>query len=206
MKLRKYSISSLLFAVALLVNGSSVAQQPFAYPNAGQTEAQQGQDRYECHQWSVAQSGFDPSSAAPLPARPAPLPPPPPQAGYSDQRQRSGGGGFLGMGSGGMFQGAGMLGDAATGAALGAAGGALAGDAGKGAAVGALAGTALGAFTRGTSAPAASAPPPSNDYYYQQQQAQAAQADQEYQQRMERVGEYNRAFSACMTARNYIVN
>ena len=64
MKLRKRSNSHLLLAVALLVSGPSVAQQPFAYPNAGQTEGQQSQDRYECHQWSIAQSGFDPSSAA----------------------------------------------------------------------------------------------------------------------------------------------
>ena len=38
------------------------------------------------------------------------------------------------------------------------------------------------------------------------QQAEAAQVDQEHPERMERVGEYSRAFSACMTARNYTVN
>lgn len=31
------------------------------YPRAGQSEGQQDRDRYECHQWAVRQSGFDPS-------------------------------------------------------------------------------------------------------------------------------------------------
>lgn len=203
--IRHVSYAALL-AVALFEPAS--AQQPFAYPNAGQTEAQQGQDRYECHQWAVAQSGFDPSAAPPLPAPTAAAPPPPP-SGYSDQPppQQSSGGGFLGIGNGGMFKGGGMLGDAATGAALGAAGGAIAGNTGKGAAIGALASTGLGLLTRATDRPAAqpAPPPPSNDAYYQQQQQQQ-QANMAYQQRMEQVGEYNRAYGACMTARNYTVN
>ena len=32
-----------------------------AYPSRGQSSDQQGRDRYECHQWAVNQSGFDPS-------------------------------------------------------------------------------------------------------------------------------------------------
>ncbi|MEQ8495166.1 MAG: hypothetical protein RLW61_01120 [Gammaproteobacteria bacterium] len=191
----------------VLAAGSSLpaaAQQAFAYPNAGQTEAQQSQDRYECHQWAVAQSGFDPSTAAPLPGRPA-MPPPPPTAGYSDQPRATRSGGLLGIGDGGFFEGGGMIGDAATGAALGAAGGALAGDAGEGAAIGALASTVFGALTRSTSrpAPAPAPPPPAADYYYQQQ-AQASEQAQHY--RLEQVSAYNRAFGACMTARDYTVN
>ena len=110
------SIISVTAAVMLTADGFA-AQQVFAYPNAGQTEAQQSQDRFECHQWSVAQSGFDPSSAAPLAPRPAAPPPPGPRTGYSEPRQRRSNRGFLGIGDGGV------LGDAATGAALGAAGG-----------------------------------------------------------------------------------
>ena len=201
--------SAAVVVAGTFLSGEALAQQPFAYPNAGQTEAQQGQDRYECHQWSVAQTGFDPSSAPPLPAQPAAAPPPPaPRSGYSDQQPRQQRrGGLLGIGNGGMFQGGGMLGDAATGAALGAAGGALAGDAGEGAAIGALASTVLGAFSRSNSQPAPQpatpAPPPQTDHYYQQQQQQAQQV---YQQRMLDVDEYNRAYSACMTARDYTVN
>jgi hypothetical protein len=33
----------------------------YFYPSKGQTEDQQDRDRYECHSWSVRQTGFDPS-------------------------------------------------------------------------------------------------------------------------------------------------
>jgi hypothetical protein len=33
------------------------------YPRNGQTEQQQATDRYECHKWATAQSGFDPTRA-----------------------------------------------------------------------------------------------------------------------------------------------
>ena len=33
----------------------------FVYPKNGQSEAQQSDDRYECHSWAVQQSGFDPT-------------------------------------------------------------------------------------------------------------------------------------------------
>jgi len=174
----------------------------YAYPNAGQSEQQQAQDRFECHQWAVQQSGFDPTTAPPLPqqAHSGSPPPPPPQ-----QQPRSRG--FLGLGDGGFFEGGGMLGDAATGAGLGAAGGAIAGDAGEGAAIGAIAGTLFGALSRGsqqTQQPSAA----DRDYYYQQQQAQQAQQaqlDQVYLERREKSQSYQRAYGACMNARNYTV-
>lgn len=192
-------------ALALVLCGSMTdlaAQQVYAYPKAGQSEQQQSQDRFECHQWSVSQSGFDPSTAPPLSARPTP--PPPPRGGYSDQRQRSGNRGMLGIGDGGFFEGGGMMGDAATGAALGAAGGAIAGNAGQGAAIGAVASTLFGAMSRSTQRPD---PAPQgqyeSDYYYRER---LAQSDHEYQQRAAQVAEYNRAFGACMQSRDYSVN
>jgi hypothetical protein len=33
----------------------------YAYPKSGQSDEQQATDRYECHKWAVAQSGFDPT-------------------------------------------------------------------------------------------------------------------------------------------------
>jgi hypothetical protein len=33
----------------------------YAYPKDGQSDEQQSSDRYECHKWAVAQSGFDPT-------------------------------------------------------------------------------------------------------------------------------------------------
>lgn len=182
---------SRLLAIALGVVAFQVyAQQParvFAYPNAGQSQQQQQADSYQCHQWAVSQTGFDPTQPGATP--------PPQYAGQPAQAApQQQGGGLLGLGGGGMFKGGGMLGDAATGAALGAAGGALAGDAGKGAALGALAAGVLGAATRATSpTPAPQAAPPPT---YQQQ---AVPQDP-------RLGDYNAAFGACMKARNYTVN
>lgn len=179
---------------------SVCAQQgaAFVYPRAGQSEQQQSQDRYECHQWAVSQTGFDPSTAPPI----ASAPPPAAYAQQAPPQQPASGGGFLGIGNGGMLQGSGVVGDAATGAALGAAGGAIAGDAGKGAAIGAVASTLFGAFNRATDKPAPVAQAQVNAYQ-QQQQAAAAQ---NYNQRLQMNNEYNRAFGTCMTARNYTVN
>lgn len=176
----------------------------YAYPIAGQDEQTQARDRFDCHQWAVTQSGFDPTTAAPLPPpQYAQQPPPPPPPQYQQPRQNQGS--ILGIGNGGMFQGGGMLGDAATGAALGAAGGAIAGDAGEGAAIGAMAGTLFGALTRSTQQPQVQ----NNDYQYQQQQQyyqqQQAQQDQVWMQRQEQQAGYKRAYGACMSARNYTV-
>jgi hypothetical protein len=42
--------------------GSSTGgAEVYAYPKSGQSEDQQATDRYECHKWAVAQSGFDPT-------------------------------------------------------------------------------------------------------------------------------------------------
>jgi len=196
--------TSALVLVCLGLAGPSVsAQQVFAYPNAGQSQEQQNKDRYECHQWSVAQTGFDPMSA-PAPVPPpggsyADVPPPPPP----QQKQ----GGFLGLGDGGFFQGGGVVGDAATGAALGAAGGAIAGNAGQGAAIGAIASTLFGAVSRAGSNNQQS----QQQQQYQQQQAalrqqQQAQSAQMQQARAQQMQNYNGAFSACMRARKYTVN
>ena len=175
--------------------------QVFAYPVGGQSEEQVSRDKFECHQWSVEQTGFNPTTAPPLPARAAA--PPSNQGynnqGYSDQR-RSRNRGFLGIGDGGMFRGGGIVGDAATGAALGAAGGAIAGDAGKGAAIGAISSTLFGALSR-SSRP--ERPPPQQQQY---QQAQQAQSDQAHLERLERVDGYNRAYGACMRSRDYTIN
>lgn len=151
------------------------ANDVYAYPLAGQSQQTQSRDRYDCHMWAVQQTGFDPYAAPP---------PPPPQ-----QQQSSGGGTILGLGQGGLFPGTGLLGDAATGAGLGAAGGAIAGNAGKGAAIGAIGGAVLGGLSR-SSQPSAS-----------QQRSQSQQSSYYYQ----RKANYNNAFAACMQSRNYNV-
>jgi len=34
-----------------------------AYPKNGQSEEQQGNDKFECHRWAAGQTGFDPTQA-----------------------------------------------------------------------------------------------------------------------------------------------
>jgi hypothetical protein len=40
---------------------ASVPEDLYIYPKKGQSEDQQATDRFECHQWSVGQTGYDPS-------------------------------------------------------------------------------------------------------------------------------------------------
>jgi hypothetical protein len=35
-----------------------------AYPKNGQSQEQQGKDKFECHQWAASQTGFDPTQTA----------------------------------------------------------------------------------------------------------------------------------------------
>ena len=99
---------------------SAAQQGVYIYPAKGQDSQQEEKDKYECNQWAVKQTGFNPMNA------PTATAPPPPE-----EQPR---GGLL---RGGAF-----------GAGLGAIGGAIAGDAGKGAAIGAIAGGLLGGVRR----------------------------------------------------------
>jgi hypothetical protein len=40
----------------------AVSADVFVYPAQGQSDKQLDRDRYECHKWSVTQSGYDPSA------------------------------------------------------------------------------------------------------------------------------------------------
>jgi hypothetical protein len=44
-----------------VVPESEIPRDLFIYPKQGQSREQQDSDRYECHRWSVEQTGFDPS-------------------------------------------------------------------------------------------------------------------------------------------------
>ena len=53
--------------------------QVYFYPKAGQTTAQQSRDHYECYNWAIKQTGFDPSQSPFSPeerVRIVPVPPP----------------------------------------------------------------------------------------------------------------------------------
>jgi len=94
--------------------------QIYFYPKAGQTEAQQSRDHYECYNWAVKQTGFDPSQASvPLEQRVRVVPVPPP--GY-DTAVLAITGAVLGALIGGpRHAGTGALIGAGTGAIVGAA-------------------------------------------------------------------------------------
>lgn len=48
----------------LEAGGPSVsASELIAYPKNGQSEEQLGKDKFECHRWAAAQTGFDPTQA-----------------------------------------------------------------------------------------------------------------------------------------------
>ncbi len=53
--------------------------QVYFYPKEGQTTAQQSRDHYECYNWAMQQTGFDPSQSSIPPVRRVkvvPMPPP----------------------------------------------------------------------------------------------------------------------------------
>jgi len=104
--------------VAMLAGGPAAAQELFIFPQQGQDQAQQDQDRGACHVWAVNQTGFDPTLASTTPpsSREAP--------------------------QGGLVRGG------ARGAAAGAVIGAIGGNAGRGAAMGAAGGGLIGGMRR----------------------------------------------------------
>ena len=63
--------AAVVAACAALFAGTALAQQ-IVYPAKGQSPDKQKKDEYECHQWAVQQTGYDPTKAAPPAAAPKP--------------------------------------------------------------------------------------------------------------------------------------
>lgn len=103
---------------AVLATGPAAAQQMFIFPQNGQDQTQQHNDRNACHVWAVNQTGFDPNLASTTP---------PP----SQEASRGG-----------------LLRGGARGAAAGGLVGAVSGNAGRGAARGAVGGGLIGGMRR----------------------------------------------------------
>ncbi len=92
--------------------------QVYFYPKAGQTNEQQSRDQYDCYNWAIKQTGFDPGqSTIPRDDRVRVVPMPPP--GY-DTATLAIAGAVLGALIGGRHH-------AGQGALIGATGGAIAG-------------------------------------------------------------------------------
>jgi hypothetical protein len=155
----------------------------FAFPRNGQNADQQLKDEAECYGMAKQRTGIDAQT-------------PPPQ-GLSDEEKKLAQ--EQAAENAKQMQG-GRARGAARGAAGGAAIGAIAGDAGKGAAAGAVAGTMRGGATQRSA----------NAQSKQQAAAQTAAAQKKAEEEMLRnhqagMDTFQRAFAACMDARNYSV-
>jgi len=185
---RAITVSTFIIAIA---PGNVVAQigaGVFAYPAAGQSAEQQQNDQFFCHNWAVQQTGFDPTRAPQTSSTNYAYAPPP----------TSSSGGVMDFGDADVGRG-GMVRDGARGAATGALFGAIAGDAGQGAAIGAAAGALFGGIRR-------SSRKAEEQRWQQQQQYQAQQQQQAMaQQNQQLTANYQRAYSVCMTSRDYKV-
>ena len=103
-----FQLASAAFVVCVVVTGASAQSGGlYIYPSKGQTQQQQDRDKYECNQWAVSQSGFDPSKSptTSINAQPA--------------RGQAARGAARGAAAGAI--GGAIAGDAGTGAAAGAA-------------------------------------------------------------------------------------
>jgi hypothetical protein len=108
------------FILVLMVAPSVFAQDPFIYPDKGQSNEQMEKDKHECYSWAKGQTGFDPMQV------PTATTAPPQQGGQQSSAVRGAAGGAL----------------------VGVTAGAIAGDAGKGAAIGAATGALFGGMRR----------------------------------------------------------
>lgn len=155
----------------------------FVFGRNGQTSDQQLKDEADCYAAARQQSGIDPK-APPTAAKSAEQKTAEQQAAANNAKTPSGG----------RVQGA------ARGAAGGAAIGAIAGDAGKGAAAGAVAGTMRGGMAQRQASAAT-----------KQQAAAKVAAEQKADEERTKLAHaegldaFQRAFAACMDARNYSV-
>src|ERR1700730_7179605 len=155
----------------------------FAFPKNGQSADQQLKDESECYGMAKQRTGIDAQT--------------PPPTGLSEKEKKAAQ--QQAADNAKEVQGTRVRG-AARGAAGGAAIGAIAGDAGKGAAAGAAAGTMRGGIAQR----------PGNAQSTQQAAAQTAAAQKKAEEEMlrqhqEGMDTFQRAFAACMDARNYSV-
>lgn len=177
-------VASTCIALTLLTLALATAPawaQQMVYPAKGQSAQQQDRDRYECHDWARAQSGYDPTQAAPQATATMPGAPSTGAAGRSPG---------TGSAAGGMATGA--MGAAAV-AEL------THHDAGRAAAIGALGG---GIAQRVRQQQATSSQQAGTQAQAQAAQQQVAQLQAARQQQR---STYERAMAACLEGRGYTV-
>jgi len=58
-----FQVAIAAFVICVAATGATAqTRRPYIYASKGQTQEQQDRDKYECNQWAVSQSGFDPSN------------------------------------------------------------------------------------------------------------------------------------------------
>lgn len=72
----------LCVAAAILPRAVPAQSGVYAYPMAGQTPQQEQQDNFECRDWAVQRTGFDPNRAQAYAAPPPAAAPPPQSSGF----------------------------------------------------------------------------------------------------------------------------
>ena len=175
-------------AGGIAMTSSAFGQDLFAYPPEGRAKAQQERDQFECHQWAVEQTHFDPvlfaSQSAAGQSNPATKPLSSSQSSSSGARQ-------------GM--------PAAAGAAQGAAvAGISGGNPGEGAAAGAvLRGLQAKMAARAAEEQRQREAQAARQAQMQQSQAQQAQQQQELASKRKA---YQQARATCFKARGYTVS
>lgn len=155
----------------------------FVFGKNGQTSDQQLKDETDCYAAAKQQSGIDPKAPAPTG-----------KSAEQKAAEQKAAADNADTPKGGRARGA------ARGAAGGAAVGAIAGDAGKGAAAGAVAGTMRGGMQQRQASAAAQKEAAAKTAAQQQKQE-----DQLKLAHAEGLDMFQRAFAACMDARNYSV-
>lgn len=179
-----FKIRAAAIPAGLILCAAVSAGSDFYYPPTGRTEAQQRQDKYECHEWAVAQSKFDPAEYASRPqstTTPTMTAAQPVSTSPDSQTGKS------------------MVAGAATGALIGEA---VNNDAGNGAIYGGAAGLLRGRMAdKKASAEKAAAQQQQQKQTQLQQQQAAANQDIKTKQ-----NDYSRARSTCFKARGYTVS
>jgi outer membrane lipoprotein SlyB len=164
------------FAAAFASIGLPAAGQDlFAYPSQGQSDEQLANDRYECHRWAVAESGFDPSEFGEIaPPRVVRVPVPENRAAGATQK--------------------GAIAGAIAGAVLGHGS-----DVGKDAVIGAVVGSIAGAAVEQKGEREA------REQAEAQSRLQAQELARSKAEKALRSSNYRRAMTACLEGRGYTV-
>lgn len=172
----KILLSLLIAATSCGITGVAASNRLYVYPANGQSDQQLADDRFQCHRWAVAETGFDPTRAVAVP-QPGPV-----RIAVEDNPKEG-------------AAGKGMLAGAAAGAVIGA----IDDHPGRGAAIGAIVGAIAGSEVerKGQQQVRAEAEA--------EARAQVSAQQDRHEAQLQNREDYRRAITACLEARGYSV-